>query len=261
MHALVATLSAYPTIELHLDHRCVSIEQYSLSDGITATFSNASAHTGSLLLGCDGVHSFTRNSHVDPDRKQICTGVANAFGFLPLTDEDRARAHFEVSALNFAPKGLLLTSYHEETRREGYVGAIITAEDVGSREGWKAKGEDAEGVKHDMLERFAGMDTRLPIVSDWLLRVEEWFMSARSTPSNRRRMLTSPAGGQSTWCRVAALDDGVMDEQCCLVMQHTLCHHKVRALALFLKTAFSSPDVYGQNWQTTTQLSHGTAAE
>ncbi|KPI38026.1 uncharacterized protein AB675_1201 [Cyphellophora attinorum] len=196
MHALIATLSTYPAIILHLDHRCLSIEQSPLSDGITATFSNSSTYTGSLPLGCDGVHSFTRNSHVDPDRKQLYTGVSNAFGFLPLTDEDRTAAHFEVSALNFAPKGLLLTSYHEETRSEGYVGAIITMEDVGSRDGWKAKGEDAQGVKQDMLERFAGMNTRLPIVSDWLSRVEGWFMWPVYMVEN---------GGAGRWSRGRAM--------------------------------------------------------
>ncbi|ETN43899.1 uncharacterized protein HMPREF1541_11030 [Cyphellophora europaea CBS 101466] len=175
MHALIAALSDHPNITLHLGHRAASITETSTS--VTVSFNAHPPHTGDILLGCDGVHSFTRNHHVDPTRRQLYTGVANAFGFAPLSASDRAAAHFETSALNFSRHGLLLTSYHEPTRTSGYVGAILATPDVGSREGWRARSIDRDAVRRDVMGRFGSeAGCVLPSVRTFIEKAADWFL-------------------------------------------------------------------------------------
>ena len=128
MEALVEAVQATPGIQLICGKRAQQVNEDAA--GVSVSFEDCTKASADLLIGCDGVHSFIRNHHVDPDRKQFYTGVANAFGFLDLRrDED---VHFEVSAINIARRGLLLTSFHEHTKTSGYVGAIIEVPDVGS---------------------------------------------------------------------------------------------------------------------------------
>lgn len=150
--------------------RATSIEE--TADTVTVSFDDGTTAAGDILLGCDGVHSFTRTQHVEPGRKQIYSGVSSVFGCAPL-DKDQP-LHFETSALNFARRGLLLTSLYESTKTSGYVGALVSVTDVGSRDGWKAKGADVATLKADMLDRFG--DSVHPAVQTMIQRGEGWFL-------------------------------------------------------------------------------------
>ena len=162
--------------------------------GVIVSFEDGTTASGDVLLGCDGVRSFTRNTHVDPSRKQIYSGVSNAFGYAPIKDGELL--HFNATALNFARRGVLLTSYYEPTKTSGYVGAIVTVSDVGSRDGWKAKGSDAAAVRADMLSRFG--DSVLPTAKVFIQDAEDWYMWP---------VYMLPPGGQWATARTMLLGD------------------------------------------------------
>jgi salicylate hydroxylase len=160
----------YPEIKLHCDMRANSIKES--ADSVSITFEDGTTAIGDILLGCDGVHSFTRSHHVEPSRKQIYSGVSNAFGYAPIGKDEKL--HFDVSALNFARRGLMLTTLHESSRTSGYVGALVSVADVGSRDGWKAKGSDVTALKADMMERFG--DSTHPCIQSFIQNGEGWFL-------------------------------------------------------------------------------------
>jgi len=170
MEVLVEAINKTPNITMKCGKRAKGIEE--VDSGVTLSFEDGTSSCGDLLIGCDGVHSFTRNYHVDRKRNQSYTGLANAFGFVPLAEDQPV--HFEVSALNFARRGMLLTSYYERTKRSGYVGAIIEVPDVGSRDGWKARGGDKESVRKDITERFR--EAVLPAVHTFIHDAKDWFI-------------------------------------------------------------------------------------
>jgi 2-polyprenyl-6-methoxyphenol hydroxylase-like FAD-dependent oxidoreductase len=125
-----------------------------------------------VLLGCDGIHSTTRLTHVEPSRKSIYSGVCNAFGFAkrPLDQE----VHFECAAINFGRRGMLLTSFHEPTHESVYVGALMQVPEVGSRDGWKAAGADQVAVKADIAARFG--ETVLPALVPLIENADDFFL-------------------------------------------------------------------------------------
>src|SRR6266480_4809396 len=98
MVALVEAINKSPKVTMKCGKRANGIKED--DSGVTIFFADGASSHGDLLIGCDGVHSFTRNYHVDPKRNQVYTGLANAFGFVPLAEGQPV--HFQVSALNFA---------------------------------------------------------------------------------------------------------------------------------------------------------------
>ena len=192
MEALVEAVSNRPNITFTCGKQAMSISE--TASEVSITFSDDSVTHGDMLLGCDGVHSFTRNHYVDPDRKQQYCGVANAFGFLSLADGQQVR--FEASALNFARRGMLLTSYYEHTKTQGYVGAVIEMPDVGSRDMWKTRGSDQASVRDNIQSRFG--DAALPAVKTFIDGARDWFMWP---------IYALPAGGQWATDRVMLLGD------------------------------------------------------
>lgn len=170
IEALLETLRQFPEITLHCGMRANKIQE--TTESVTVSFEDGTSAAGDILLGCDGVHSFTRTHHVEPGRRQIYSGVSNAFSCALLGRNDRL--HFETSALNFARRGLHLASLYESTRTSGYVGALVSVSDVGSRDGWKAKDGDVAALKADILERFG--DSIHPVISTLIQKGEGWFL-------------------------------------------------------------------------------------
>ncbi|KAL9111219.1 MAG: hypothetical protein Q9227_004296 [Pyrenula ochraceoflavens] len=170
MEALCEAVSRVPNVNFQCGKRATQINEN--NSGVQIFFDDGTTVDGDLLIGCDGVHSFTRNSHVEPERRQVYTGVANAFGFVPL--QKNQLVHFEGSALNFSRRGMLLTSYYEHSKTSAYVGAIIEVKDVGSRDGWKTIGSDSDAVRADIRERF--QHAVHPAVNTFINDAEDWFM-------------------------------------------------------------------------------------
>jgi salicylate hydroxylase len=222
MDALVEAIKKSPNITIEFGKQAQSIEED--DSGVTISFADGTPSRGDLLIGCDGVHSFTRNNHVDPERKQTYSGLANAYGFVPLTKEQPV--HFEVSALNFARRGMLLTSYHEHTKTSGYVGAIIEVSDIGSIDELKARGDVQENVRKDITERFG--EAVLPAVHTFIQEAKDWYMwPIYSLPpfgkwSTKKVILLGdaahamPPQGESTGI---VLEDGVLLARCLLRKQ------------------------------------------
>ncbi|QDS69633.1 hypothetical protein FKW77_009000 [Venturia effusa] len=171
LKAILAALEKCPNITLHCGKRTTRIEETSSS--VTLTFDDGSTATGDLLVGCDGIHSVARLQHVEPSRTATYSGVSNAFGFAPL--RDNLAMHFECTAINFARRGMLLTSWHEPTRKSIYVGALIQVPDIGSRDGWKAAGADQAKIKSDIMERFA-TDATLPAIAPLIEDAQDFYL-------------------------------------------------------------------------------------
>ncbi|KAE9977032.1 hypothetical protein EG328_002301 [Venturia inaequalis] len=171
LKGVLAAIEKHPNITLTCGKRTTKIEETDSS--VTLTFEDGTTATGDILLGCDGIHSVARLQHVEPERKAIYSGVSNAFGFAPL--RDNLEVHFDCTAINFARRGMLLTSWHEPTRKSVYVGALMQVPDIGSRDGWKAAGADQAKIKSDILERFA-TDSVLPAIAPLVEDAQDFYL-------------------------------------------------------------------------------------
>ena len=82
--------------------------------------------------------------------------------------------HFECTGINFARRGMLLTSFHHASKDSVYVGALMQVPEVGSRDGWKAAGADVEKVRADIKERFG--DCVIPCVNPIIDHAEDFYL-------------------------------------------------------------------------------------
>ena len=167
---MIAALEKHPNITVECGKRTVEIIETSAD--VTLQFDDGTRVTGDLLVGCDGIHSVTRLTHVEPERKSIYSGVSNAFGFAPVPKD--VDVHFECTAINFARRGMLLTSFHDPQKSSIYIGALMQVEDIGSRDGWKAAGADAEKIRADIADRFK--DSAIPCVPRLIDTAEDFFL-------------------------------------------------------------------------------------
>lgn len=170
LKAVLGTLEEHENITLHCGKKTVSIEE--TDDDVTIHFEDGRSATGDLLMGCDGIHSVTRLKHVEPERKAQYSGVSNAFGFAPI-DKD-FQVHFDCAAINFARRGMLLTSYFQPDPTEVYVGGLMQVEDIGSRDGWKAIGGDETRTRQQLLDRFG--DAKIPCLVPLIEKAQNFFL-------------------------------------------------------------------------------------
>ncbi|QIX01466.1 hypothetical protein AMS68_006983 [Peltaster fructicola] len=170
LKGVLAALEKHDNIKMTCGKRTIDIKE--TADSVTLTFEDGQTATGDLLIGADGIHSVTRLKHVEPERKAVYSGVSNAFGFAPI-DKD-FKVHFECTAINFARRGMLLTSYHNSDKNSIYVGALMQVPDVGSRDGWKVAGADAEKVRADILDRFG--DAKIPCIKPLIEKAEDFYL-------------------------------------------------------------------------------------
>ena len=159
-----------PNIKTVYGKRTVRIEE--TADHVTIQFEHGDSVMADILLGCDGIHSVTRLRHVEPERVEPYSGIANAFGFAPKPKD--VAMHFETTAINFSQNGMLLTSYCEPTQSEVYVGALLEMSAIGSRDGWRAAGVDAQRIRSDILRRFG--NAAIPSVLPLLEAAEDWYL-------------------------------------------------------------------------------------
>ena len=170
LKGVLAAVEAQENISITCGKKTVDIKE--TADNVTLTFEDGGSATGELLMGCDGIHSVTRLKHVEPERKATYSGVSNAFGFAPI-DKD-FKVHFECTAINFARRGMLLTSYHSSAGDSVYVGGLMQVEDIGSRDGWKAVGADAEKTRAQLLDRFG--DAKIPCIVPLIEKAKDFYL-------------------------------------------------------------------------------------
>lgn len=170
LKGVLAAVEQHENITMTCGKRTAKIDE--TEDRVTIHFEDGGSASADLLMGCDGIHSVTRLKHVEPERKATYSGVSNAFGFAPV-DKD-FKVHFECTAINFARRGMLLTSYHSSQADSVYVGALMEVEDIGSRDGWKAVGSDAEKTRAQLLERFG--DARIPCIVPLIEKARDFFL-------------------------------------------------------------------------------------
>ncbi|NJP08525.1 MAG: FAD-dependent urate hydroxylase HpxO [Leptolyngbyaceae cyanobacterium RU_5_1] len=75
--------------EVHLDHKCVSVEQD--ETGVTALFENGHTAQGDLLIAADGLRSVLRSYVLDQDVEPKYVGYVNWNGLVPADEELAAK--------------------------------------------------------------------------------------------------------------------------------------------------------------------------
>lgn len=142
-------------------------------DEVLVELDNGVTVFGDCVLGCDGIHSAIRSLLVDPDRKPTYTGISVAMAIASL-DAGIEPPPWTTTAVVSSRRGSLMCSYFKPDRKEHYIGAVMEVADVGSREGWKARGEDQEAIKEDLLNRFK---TEVMPANEAIIRAaDEWTL-------------------------------------------------------------------------------------
>ncbi|KAI9655961.1 MAG: hypothetical protein M1821_005022 [Bathelium mastoideum] len=193
LKAGLAVAETMPNITFTCNKRTTNISE--TADAVSLTFDDGTSATGDLLLGCDGIHSITRLMHVEPDRVATYSGCCAVFGYAPYpssttpiaTTDDKAQAQataavdsadaplfFDVSAISFARRGMLLTSFHGPARDSMYVGALMQQAEIASRDGWKAARADEVAVRDDLRARFAG--AREPLITRLIEGTSDFYL-------------------------------------------------------------------------------------
>lgn len=151
--------------------KVISIEE--TNTAVTLTFEDGSTVSGDCLTASDGIHSAVRSLLIDPQRTPTYTGISVAMATATLPP-GTPPPPWTTTGLVSSRRGSLMCSYFQPDRRAHYIGAVMEIADVGSREGWKARGEDQEAIKRDLLERFRSEsmpanEAILEAVGDWTL--------------------------------------------------------------------------------------------
>jgi len=170
LKGVLAAVEKQENISLTCGKRTTEIKE--TEESVTLTFEDGGSATADLLMGCDGIHSVTRLRHIEPERKASYSGLCNAFGFAPV--EPDFPVHFECTAINFARRGMLLTSYHNSQKNSVYVGALMQLPELESRDGWKAAGADAKKIRADIMDRFG--DAKIPSIKPLIEKTEDFYL-------------------------------------------------------------------------------------
>jgi len=170
LKGVLAAVKEHKNITLTCGKRTIKIDE--TDERVTIHFEDGGSAMADLLMGCDGIHSFTRLNHVDPERTAIYSGVSNAFGFAPI-DKD-FKVHSECTAINFARRGMLLTSFFQSNPTHVYVGGLMQVEDIGSRDGWKAAGADEAKTRQQLLDRFG--DSKISCLVPLIEKAQDFYL-------------------------------------------------------------------------------------
>ncbi|KAF2876423.1 hypothetical protein BDV95DRAFT_225323 [Massariosphaeria phaeospora] len=222
LKGVLAAIEKHENIKLVCGKKTIDIKED--INGVEIQFESGDKEVGDVLIGCDGIHSFARLHHVEPSRKSVYSGVCNAFGFAQrrkTEDGSYEQTHFESSCLNMGRRGMLLTSFHDETQSSIYVGALMQVPEIESRDGWKAAGKDADKTRKDMLDRYSG--AALPLIPHLIEDAQDLYLWPVFTLSKGGKWATErvmligdsahamPPQGESTGI---VFEDGVLFARC-----------------------------------------------
>ena len=154
LSALLDTLAENGKEEVQYGKKLTSIREHEPNDdGVTAVFEDGTTATADIIIGCDGIHSLSRTTYVDPERKPVYTGLSAAYGLLP-TSSINAPIHFADTSVNSARSGTLMASYCEKSKSTMYFTALMQILEQADREGWRVRGADQEKLRAEVKERF-----------------------------------------------------------------------------------------------------------
>ncbi|KAF2474887.1 FAD/NAD(P)-binding domain-containing protein [Lindgomyces ingoldianus] len=222
LKGVLAAIEKHDNIKLVCGKKTVDIQED--INGVEIKFAGGGKVSADILVGCDGIHSVARLTHVEPERKSVYSGICNAFGFAKRRKTESGgfeETHFETTGMNFGRRGILLTSFHNEDKDSVYVGALMQVPEIASRDGWKAAGKDAENTRRDMLERYS--PAALDLIPHLIADAEDLFLwpvftlSAGGKWATDRVMLIGdsahamPPQGESTGI---VFEDGVLFARC-----------------------------------------------
>lgn len=138
-----------------------------------------------VVVGCDGLHSIARRLYVEPERKEVYSGKAVGYGFVPVEEAGKTpmvRADGKPALLDTtlitSRYGSLMTSFCTPERDHVHIAAVMALEEAegeeGSRDGWRVRGEDKARVRGDIVTKFR--DGKLAGVKELIGQVEDWSL-------------------------------------------------------------------------------------
>lgn len=124
--------------------------------GVTATFEDGESVEADILLACDGIHSFVRNSYVDPGYAPVYSGLSGLGTVIPssvLTSETMSQLNGLEGTMT--ENGLIAVNPCTMNREEIYMfySKWVKLPETGdSRDGWHVHGkEEVESFKSDLM--------------------------------------------------------------------------------------------------------------
>lgn len=171
VHAILVQAVLQAGVDVYYGKELISISESPLN-GVTATFGDGTQAMGTILFGCDGIHSAVRKTYVEPARKEVYSGLSAAYGFASINNFPRA-LHFKNSAINISQHGSILTSFCNPAHTRIFVAAIRSIPYAGSglQKGWRAQSSAVKALKGNI---FSDLETgQLPMLSELVSSVHE----------------------------------------------------------------------------------------
>ena len=175
LQAMLSVAEKIDNIEIVYSKKVIGLDE--TDEEATVKFEDGTTAKGDLVLGCDGIHSATRTTYVEPTRVPSYSGIASASGFTRTskvikTPEDKL--FFKDTGLSMSRCGAFLTTFFTPDKDKLYLASVIEMKHQADKEGWRAKGKDQEAVKEDMMRRFGV--SALPKIKEMLQEVDEWYL-------------------------------------------------------------------------------------
>lgn len=164
-----AMLAVAETMHIRIEYGKKVIGFEETPQSVIVSFDDGTATTGDLVLGCDGIHSAIR-TQIEPDRKPRYSGISSAYGFV----EAKGQMFFNDTALAMSRSGAILTTYYDDKREKIFLAALMESKAEISKDGWKARGEDKEAIRQNILQRFE--NSALPNMRDLVRNANEWCL-------------------------------------------------------------------------------------
>jgi 2-polyprenyl-6-methoxyphenol hydroxylase-like FAD-dependent oxidoreductase len=141
-------------IPIYYGKQVVAIEEG--DQGVTVTFSDGTADTGDLLLGCDGIHSRVRTLYVDPKVVPEYTGISTIYSLLPTADLPPLATSVTCINATLTPDGmfaLMPCTASGDTLFWFFSHEVPMPSTGNTRDGWEEKNkEEVERFKSTILE-------------------------------------------------------------------------------------------------------------
>lgn len=142
-------------------------------EDISVTFESGEKVTSDILVGADGIHSFTRTSFVEPSRKPTYTGIAAAYGLVSASKISKPLP-FETTGMYSGRLGSFLLSYYDEAKTQIYAAAVMETPEAKDRQGWKVENGRKKELEANILSRFGS--SPVEAIDEVLKNVDEWFL-------------------------------------------------------------------------------------